>query len=90
MELIDGDAGVNFAEVVADIGVLAEDLLGEQEEVVEIDGVLGAEFVLVADGELGEEIVFEICNVDAFVFRFGNFREDVLGFDFLIGAAHAD
>jgi len=51
LELIDGDAGVEFAEMVTDIGVLAQDLLGEEQEVVEIDRVLGAEFVLIRDGE---------------------------------------
>ncbi len=90
LELIDGDAGVDFPEVVADIGVLAEDLLGEEEEVVEVDGVLGAEFVLVGDGELGEEIILKIGDIDAFVFRLGDLGEDGLGFDLLVGAAFAD
>ncbi len=90
LELIYGDSSIKFAEVLADIGVLAENLLGEEEEVVEIHGVLGAELVLVADGELGEKVVLQIGDIDSFVFRFGNFRKDVLGFDFLIGAAHAD
>lgn len=90
LELIDGDACIDFPEVFADVGVLAEDLLGEEEEVIEIDGVLGAEFVLVSDGELGEEIVLEVSDVDALVFGLGDFCEDGLGFDFFIGATFAD
>jgi hypothetical protein len=89
LELIDGHACVEFPEMVADIGVLTQNLLGEQQEIVEIDGVLGAELVLVGDGELGEKVVLQILDIDALVLGLGDFREDGLGLDLLVGAALA-
>jgi hypothetical protein len=73
LKLIDRDSGVEFAEMIADIAMLAKDLLGKDEEVVKIDCVLCAEFVLICDGELGEVIVLQILDIDPFVFRSGYF-----------------
>lgn len=90
LELIDRDSGVEFTEVIADITMLAQDLLGEDEEVIEIDRVLRAEFVLISNRELGEVIVLQILDIDPSVFCTGDFGENRLGFDFLIGATFAD
>jgi hypothetical protein len=73
LELIDGDAGVELAEMLADVAVLAQDLLGEDEEIVEIHGVLRAEFVLVSDRELCKIIVAQTLEIDPLFLRFGKF-----------------
>jgi hypothetical protein len=55
LELVHRDAGEALAEMFAHIGVLAQDLLAEEQQVVEVHRVLRAQFVLIGDGELAKK-----------------------------------
>ena len=90
LELIDGDAAVAKLEMPADVGVLAQDFFGEQQQVIEIHGVLSTQFVLIGDGERRKIVVWYVCGIVSFVFGFGNGGQHGVGFDFLIAAALAN
>ncbi len=89
LELVHGDPCIKFTKMVADVGVLPQDLLGEKQQVVEIHGVLRAQFVLIGDGDGCVEIVWKVRDIDGLVFGFRNLAQHVFGFYFLIGATLA-
>ena len=90
LELVDRHACEALAELLADIIVFAQDFLGEQEQIVEIDRILRAEFVLIGDCQRGEKVIIEIGGIEPFVFCAGDRAEHRLGLDLFIAAAFAN
>ena len=90
LELVHRDAGIPEAKHIPDIRVLTEDFLGEQQQVVEIHGVLRAQLVLIGGAQHREIIVLQLGGIDALVLGFGNGGKDIVRLHLLRRATFPD
>ena len=80
LKFINGHTLVLFAKDIAHILVFGEQLFTENQQVIEINRILRAQFVLIGGGEYADEFIVMCSGILTGIFQFRDRPENVLGF----------